>query len=98
MKRHETHEHISERAPSHIRAELNRSLLGRWISRGEMEIRQHEIAADAVRKDPRVNLNPRPEALTKPGDPRKLRGIPAIGGRGSLGGAMMGTRPGDGLK
>lgn len=32
-------------------------------------------------------------AATAAGDPEKLRGIPAIGGRGSLGGAIRGTRP-----
>ena len=37
-----------------------------------------------------------PRAL--PGDPQRLRGIPAIGGRGSVGGAIAGTRPGDSLK
>lgn len=34
---------------------------------------------------------------TLPGDLRALRGIPAIGGRGSLGGAIPGTRPGEDL-
>lgn len=61
-------------------------------------MKQHEIAAHAVRKDPRVNLNPRPEALTKPGDPRVLRGIPVVGVKGGLGGAMKDSRPGDGLQ
>jgi hypothetical protein len=28
-----------------------------------------------------------------PGDPWALRGIPAVGGRGSVGGAISGTRP-----
>lgn len=32
-----------------------------------------------------------------PGDPWAIRGIPAIGGRGSIGGAIRGSRPGDGL-
>ena len=27
------------------------------------------------------------------GDPQRLRGLPAIGGRGSIGGAIAGTRP-----
>jgi hypothetical protein len=32
-----------------------------------------------------------------PGDPWLLRGIPAVGVRGGVGGAITGTRPGDGL-
>lgn len=31
------------------------------------------------------------------GDPAELRGIPAVGVRGGFGGAIRGTRPGDGL-
>lgn len=31
------------------------------------------------------------------GDEQKLRGIPAVGVRGGLGGAVRGSRPGDGL-
>jgi hypothetical protein len=27
------------------------------------------------------------------GDPQRLRGLPSVGGRGSLGGAIAGTRP-----
>ncbi len=30
---------------------------------------------------------------TDPADARQLRGIPAIGGRGSMGGAIIGSRP-----
>jgi hypothetical protein len=31
--------------------------------------------------------------LTKPGDSRQARGVPIVGGRGSLGGAIEGTVP-----
>lgn len=31
--------------------------------------------------------------LTDPADARQLRGIPAVGGRGTLGGHINGTRP-----
>lgn len=40
---------------------------------------------------------PRANSTALPGDQRRLRGIPVLGGRGSLGGAIAGTRPGDGL-
>jgi hypothetical protein len=33
-----------------------------------------------------------------PGDPQALRGLPVVGGRGSIGGAIRGTRPGQNLK
>ena len=36
-------------------------------------------------------------AATAAGDPWKLRGLPAIGGRGSVGGAIRGTKPGSNL-
>lgn len=36
----------------------------------------------------------RPTQATAPGDRVRLRGIPAVGGHGSLGGALRGTVPG----
>ena len=36
---------------------------------------------------------PRPNPRALAGDPRRLRGIPAVGGRGSFGGHIAGTRP-----
>jgi hypothetical protein len=38
---------------------------------------------------------PKPKPIaSEPGDAHKLRGIPAVGVRGGLGGAIAGTRPG----
>lgn len=37
------------------------------------------------------------DARRAAGDPHALRGIPAVGIKGGIGGAIAGTRPGDGL-
>lgn len=50
--------------------------------------------ADILRENPELNLRLARAATAKlPGDPAALRGIPAVGGRGSVGGAIRGTRP-----
>jgi hypothetical protein len=51
---------------------------------------QAKVLADAIAANPDKPLPLRRE-LTKPGDPRRLRGIPAIGP--SVGGAIPGTNP-----
>ena len=40
---------------------------------------------------------PRPSTSSLPLDPWRMRGLPVVGGRGAIGGAIRGTRPGDGL-
>jgi hypothetical protein len=43
--------------------------------------------------------DPHPNARMKlPGDAQALRGLPMIGGRGNVGGAIAGTRPGANLR
>jgi hypothetical protein len=49
----------------------------------------------AILADDNADMPVKPGSL--PGDPQRLRGIPSIGGRGGVGGAITGSRPGDGL-
>jgi hypothetical protein len=63
------------------------------------QARDHEHHAN-VDKAIREAINEQDHALELsianmrlPGDPWTLRGIPAVGGRGSIGGAIQGTRP-----
>lgn len=53
------------------------------------EINRH--VARTVLSDPSQDHPLRPGAI--PGDARALRGIPAVGVKGGLGGAILGTRP-----
>ncbi len=101
MKRRPTLEHISEqqRDPQ-VRDELQRNLLGQanhsllgWLRKGSMVAQQREALQKALLADDSADVPVRPGSL--PGDPVRLRGIPAIGGRGSIGGAIAGTNPGD---
>lgn len=71
--------------------------MGRLLPRFD---RREQDAEDA-RKLARILLEtgaslPAPPTSTAraPGDPHKLRGLPAVGVRGGLGGAIAGTRPG----
>jgi hypothetical protein len=58
---------------------------------------QHHQAVDKAIREA-INETTRAQELSLanmrlPGDPWTLRGIPAVGGRGSIGGAIQGTRP-----
>jgi hypothetical protein len=66
------------------------------------KFRAREIETEMMRKVATIVLEvgaeaPRPVTMQYPLDPWRLRGIPAIGGRGAIGGASLGTCPGDGL-
>jgi hypothetical protein len=50
-----------------------------------------QAIAKAVREDPTRETPLRPGSL--PLDPFAVRGLPAVGGPGSLGSSMLGTRP-----
>lgn len=52
-----------------------------------------ELARIALEAGGDLPTNP----TAAPNDPVRLRGIPAVGGRGSVGGAIAGSRPGDSL-
>ena len=91
-------EHISTTQPAHLEPELTRGLLGRWLQRGDMIAQQHRALGRRILEEPNVTV---PRRTTDPHDPseeaRQLRGIPVVGVPGGMGGAMKGTRPGDGL-
>lgn len=104
MKHRPPREHIGDhqRDPQ-VAAELQRNLLGQadksllgWLRKGSMVARQHQLVGKMLLADDSADMPVKPGSL--PGDPRRLRGIPAIGGRGSVGGAIAGSRPGDSLK
>lgn len=64
--------------------------------------RQREIEAEMMRKVAAIVLEvgaeaPRPVTMQYPLDTWRLRGVPVVGRRGAIGGAVRGTRPGDGL-
>jgi hypothetical protein len=66
------------------------------------KFRQREIEAELERKVAAIVLEvgaeaPRPVTSQLPLDPWRLRGVPCVGGRGAIGGAIRGTRPGDRL-
>ena len=89
--------HISETQRPELRDELTRNLRGQgdhslmqWFGRNEMLAEQARVLRQALVENPDAEL-PKPGAL--PGDPRALRGIPAIEGRGSVGSAIKGTQP-----
>jgi hypothetical protein len=98
VKRRRPLEHISDtqRDPQ-VRDALQRNLLGQanqslvqMICRNRMLAEQARLLGREIIADDTAEL-PRPSSL--PGDPKRLRGIPAIGGRGSIGGAINGTQP-----
>ncbi|HEX6944952.1 MAG TPA: hypothetical protein VIR59_13410 [Gaiellaceae bacterium] len=67
--------------------------------------RQREIEAEMLRKVAAIVLEvgaeapaPRPLTSQLPLDPWRLRGVPVVGRRGAIGGAIRGTRPGDSLR
>lgn len=61
------------------------------LERRRLERRQAAALDAAIAAEPEGKPLPLRYELTKPGDPRQLRGIPAIG-RG-VGGAIRGTQP-----
>lgn len=97
MKRRRSLRHISESALPHIRAELSRSLLGRYLDAGAMRTEQARVLGRETIAQPKVTVR-RKSAMTKPGDPRQLRGIPVVGVEGGMGGAMIGSRPTDAIR
>ena len=92
--------HIST-APKmeHLEAELTRGLLGRFVDKSLMVGRQHRAVAKRILDDPDFTM---PRRSTDPHDPteeaRQLRGIPVVGVVGGMGGAIKGSRPGDGIR
>jgi hypothetical protein len=63
----------------------------RGVRNAELDARNAKLLLEMAREAPTPLERPRPGSL--PGDPQALRGLPAVGGRGSLGGAIRGTRP-----
>jgi hypothetical protein len=66
------------------------------------KFRQREIEAEMMRKVAAIVIEvgaeaPRPVTSQPPLDPWRLRGVPVVGRRGTIGGAIRGSRPGDGL-
>jgi hypothetical protein len=62
--------------------------------RAELDREHAAIVARALRENPGRTLDDAKTATAKlPGDPWALRGIPAVGGHGSVGGHIAGTRP-----
>lgn len=70
--------------------------LSRWARRRNeirlMDAKLAEIALDTGDDLPTHPAQTKTTA-TLPGDPIRLRGIPAVGGRGNAGGHIRGTRP-----
>jgi hypothetical protein len=65
-------------------------LLARF-ERTRLEIEHAKILAKALQENPDARMPAETGRL--PGDAQALPGIPAIGGRGSIGGAIRGTVP-----
>lgn len=61
------------------------------LERQRLERRQAAVLLSVVEDEPEGKPLPLRHELTKPGDPRALRGIPAIGR--AVGGAIAGTQP-----
>lgn len=68
--------------------------VSRWLER-RTRLEEQERALAAVLESTDEEL-PRPDPRRLPGDPFALRGIPVVG-RGGVGGAIRGTRPGGNL-
>lgn len=72
------------------------ALVSRLLPRFDRE-RQDAEDAQKLKKILIETGEPLPSPSTSsraPGDPHALRGLPAVGVRGGLGGAIAGTRPG----
>jgi hypothetical protein len=74
---------LTERIPYEGR--LNRAVQG-----FRMQQQQARLVAELAREVDQPM--PSPQA-SLPGDPQRLRGLPAVGGRGSIGGHIRGTSP-----
>jgi hypothetical protein len=75
------------------------SRLNLTMRRHALEVEQAKALAEVLLETGAHldDLRPNPRALAN--DAQRLRGIPAVGGRGSVGGAMRGTIPHvDGLR
>lgn len=68
-----------------------RALVGRWVQRHEMARAQAAALARALDEQAVTVEEAKPPPATAAGDPRRLRGLPAIGY--GVGGAIPGTRP-----
>lgn len=85
---------MRDRSPQNLdSARLRPHLRGQGDALEEYRRRrdQARVLDDAVQAEPEGKPLPLKQAITKPGDPMKLRGIPAIG-RG-VGGVVPGTSP-----
>lgn len=93
--------HIAETVPAEVRGELARNLLGSrsnllgdarplqvWLNREAMRAEQQRVVAEVVAEAENVDL---PIRGTAAGDPRRLRGLPAIGR--NVSGHMNHTQP-----
>ena len=90
--------HISEDARPELRDELTRNLRGQgdhsllaWLRKGTRVERQYKLLGKMLLEDESRDMPVKPGSA--PNDPKALRGIPAVGGFGAVGGAIAGTRP-----
>lgn len=61
-----------------------------WLRRAhENQIMEQKLAEIVLETGNDIPVNPR----AAPNDPVRLRGVPVVGGRGALGGAIKGTQP-----
>lgn len=98
MKRKPAAAHISTGKQPEIRDELARNLLGTGDhSLVQLAGRNKRLHDQAVALGRALLANGGADVPVKAAraalDPFALRGLPAVGGRGSLGGAIPGTRP-----
>jgi hypothetical protein len=63
----------------------------RAVRNAEFDARNAKLLLEMARESPMPLERPKPGS--QPRDPQALRGLPAVGGRGSIGGAIRGTRP-----
>lgn len=76
--------------PSLLTSPIGDDRLNLALRRFALEQAQSELLAELAREAPE-GVRLRPGAL--PGDPAGLRGVPVVGGRGSMGGATRGSIP-----
>lgn len=63
------------------------------FDRAARDAEHTQLLARIILDTPNPVHLPTPTLYVDPADARLLRGIPAVGGRGSLGGHINGTRP-----
>lgn len=88
--------HISENANPLLRNELTRNLF-LWLDRKRSDA-EHQRKVAKVLLDVGADMPESTSTASAPGDNRRLRGVPVVGVKGGMGGAIAGTRPGDSLK